>query len=147
MILTRCWLAKGVNCILHVCGDDPRTMNRTDNRDMYSPRMWRWSPVTMLSNNNFFVFSTYVEMIPHLKNLTDPAQSILHVCGDDPVAGARLDDKIKYSPRMWRWSFKSYVWYSNLFVFSTYVEMILNYIIIKNITSSILHVCGDDPCF
>ena len=67
--------------ILHVCGDDPMRL--------------------YLSKHDIFVFSTYVEMILSAYPLGQSTMSILHVCGDDPAFEDRINDFIKYSPRMW----------------------------------------------
>ena len=75
-----------INCILHVCGGDPRTGDLFISSLLYSPRMWRWSSSN--ADNRFLrsVFSTYVEVIPSF-TVPDPAQTgILHVCGGDPQA-------------------------------------------------------------
>ena len=50
-----------------------------------------------------------------------------------------------YSPRMWRWSRITYFRDRLGWVFSTYVEMILKKIRLKQLLLRILHVCGDDP--
>ena len=36
-------LSKSINCILHVCGGDPKLTHLTSEKLQYSPRMWRWS--------------------------------------------------------------------------------------------------------
>ena len=71
--------------------------------------------------------------------------SILHVCGDDPIICVRENQRYLYSPRMWRWSFFHRFLLHDWLVFSTYVEMILNFVIEGPPVGSILHVCGDDP--
>ena len=54
-----------LNCILHVCGDDPNA----------DPEL---AP-------DKIVFSTYVEMILSSCQYDPLKKSILHVCGDDPL--------------------------------------------------------------
>ena len=71
--------------------------------------------------------------------------SILHVCGDDPMRHSAELIAIAYSPRMWRWSLRSYLSPCLDRVFSTYVEMILHPFSWEGPYWSILHVCGDDP--
>ena len=92
-----------------------------------------------------FVFSTYVEMIPSLKPVVKPPFSVLHVCGDDPWKKFKTWKLLECSPRMWRWSSDVEQCPRYLNVFSTYVEMILDYE--KEIQKyyRVLHVCGDDP--
>ena len=73
------------HCILHVCGGDPCTLMLKTPHRMYSPRMWRWSPVFDILVSKYRVFSTYVEVIPnHLFQLCNKV-CILHVCGGDPI--------------------------------------------------------------
>ena len=81
MILTGAGAEAFSKCILHVCGDDPMRL--------------------YLSKHDIFVFSTYVEMILSAYPLGQSTMSILHVCGDDPAFEDRINDFIKYSPRMW----------------------------------------------
>ena len=71
--------------------------------------------------------------------------SILHVCGGDPISLIDLHKETAYSPRMWRWSCFKEKFYQRNIVFSTYVEVILKTSIQNRINTSILHVCGGDP--
>ena len=64
MILNGLYRGTYANSILHVCGDDPDTLD-----------------VNTTKNS---VFSTYVEMILAQLNYYQNLLSILHVCGDDP---------------------------------------------------------------
>ena len=91
-------------CILHVCGGDPRGDACQLSWWVYSPRMWRWSSWK-------------------LSNLLTK-DSILHVCGGDPVMQANHLLSVRYSPRMWRWSFLEATSTMSRLVFSTYVEVI-----------------------
>ena len=90
--------------ILHVCGGDPDKDCWALTIAAYSPRMWRWSWFIGLFHNLFFVFSTYVEVIPNFWIFENSGWSILHVCGGDPLVALILSGCLKYSPRMWRWS-------------------------------------------
>ena len=111
----------------------------------YSPRMWRWSYIFVVNYLFFTVFSTYVEMIlpNHFRNFM--FCRILHVCGDDPIGRCITRNGLRYSPRMWRWSYAVTMRTISKGVFSTYVEMILFLCIVNCLVCSILHVCGDDP--
>ena len=111
--------------ILHVCGDDPFNPRTYVRCDRYSPRMWRWSFLRVKWLISAAVFSTYVEMIPTGTRAERYSQSILHVCGDDPMTLEKRLISNRYSPRMWRWSSRSALSSSLSSVFSTYVEMIL----------------------
>ena len=154
--------------ILHVCGDDPVIGQQYTSHGRYSPRMWRWSLLcysihlisTVFStyvemiltldkgdNNDSLVFSTYVEMILNFCKYCLALDRILHVCGDDPTLGLGVMTGFQYSPRMWRWSLIALLFYHQIQVFSTYVEMILIKTLQALIYQRILHVCGDDPCF
>ena len=105
-------------------------------------------------------------MIPCLSYIHAFQNSILHVCGDDPLSPIWTLFNGSYSPRMWRWSYNAwardkagrgilhvcgddpYVLLLNNFrrlVFSTYVEMILLENRFPLPPKGILHVCGDDP--
>ena len=110
--------------ILHVCGDDPKTVEGSSVNKSYSPRMWRWSYLAGAQKVATKVFSTYVEMIPTKCWLNMNSHCILHVCGDDPLQLRKFADATVYSPRMWRWSCTSHLWPLTKLVFSTYVEMI-----------------------
>ena len=112
-------------CILHVCGDDPCTLNHV--------------------KASLTVFSTYVEMILIQRQKSHLIECILHVCGDDPLPKTLPQVEIEYSPRMWRWSFGWLTPCNHINVFSTYVEMILILELVLAPYLSILHVCGDDP--
>ena len=48
---------------LHVCGGDPKTMSLSWFALLFSPRMWRWSWQNNHINRQWWVFSTYVEVI------------------------------------------------------------------------------------
>ena len=76
-------------CILHVCGGDPTSDNVIRSIDWYSPRMWRWSQWHVMALKQVLVFSTYVEVILLLYVESWNFQSILHVCGGDPLRGWR----------------------------------------------------------
>ena len=52
------------------------------------------------------VFSTYVEVILKKNQIILIEISILHVCGGDPENNEDFTARIKYSPRMWRWSLR-----------------------------------------
>ena len=112
-------------CILHVCGGDP--LEKT------------W--FTKVSN----VFSKYVEVILNQSQAVDENASILQVCGGDPQIYAGVKGRIRYSPRMWRWSYSWIFRYEPTGVFSKYVEVILRVNVSNNVFKSILHVCGGDP--
>ena len=130
--------------ILHVCGGDPVRLWEFFLL-MYSPRMWRWS----LYHNLFLifgiVFSTYVEVIPKNVILSKSINCILHVCGGDPKLTHLTSEKLQYSPRMWRWSYFDGEELGDIYVFSTYVEVILKAMQQSQQMQSILHVCGGDP--
>ena len=90
--------------ILHVCGGDPISLATTLPIIRYSPRMWRWSQLTVKNFIDHLVFSTYVEVIPCYLVIYQVRRCILHVCGGDPYNLYKGDIIIRYSPRMWRWS-------------------------------------------
>ena len=91
-------------CILHVCGGDPVCNLPLRPRIQYSPRMWRWSSIVPCIVGLLRVFSTYVEVILIFWISSNVTDSILHVCGGDPLHGNPCLKKSWYSPRMWRWS-------------------------------------------
>ena len=112
---------------------------------VYSPRMWRSSllqcNLVLLSN----VFSTYVEVILILMINIVQLISILHVCGGHPLKDLLTRTVMLYSPRMWRSSsFGTCLWVAS-YVFSTYVEVILQPQYGTQTLRSILHVCGGHP--
>ena len=90
--------------ILHVCGGDPDLPLSNADKVEYSPRMWRWSYLTLLILMLSQVFSTYVEVIPLTADNGYIFDGILHVCGGDPHARLSMSSVCQYSPRMWRWS-------------------------------------------
>ena len=111
--------------ILHVCGGDPWIVEGAIMWQVYSPRMWRWSQQKLQADELVRVFSTYVEVILSSADLKTIANSILHVCGGDPIWHINRRIINRYSPRMWRWSW-TYRGISKCpSVFSTYVEVIL----------------------
>ena len=134
----------------------------------YSPRMWRWSSLSLYGLRPCCVFSTYVEVIlsatvncwsvslysprmwrwscPQLW-IADRSLCILHVCGGDPDNANSVVANSRYSPRMWRWSSPRIAAVIARIVFSTYVEVIPTSLKVAATFSSILHVCGGDPCF
>ena len=132
-------------CILHVCGGDPKLKTNRDFNVVYSPRMWRWSLLSLNWLSSYSVFSTYVEVIPTLPPELVLVVSILHVCGGDPSIPTSWPSKSGYSPRMWRWSSASAVLSALVSVFSTYVEVIPYTSEDQRRTACILHVCGGDP--
>ena len=132
-------------CDLHVCGDDPISVEVKLFKILWSPRMWRWSWSTKRNSFEVGVISTYVEMIPTLISVAKVSKSDLHVCGDDPMMVLYLLILVQWSPRMWRWSSFTIVSEPLLSVISTYVEMILVLRPWLAISFRDLHVCGDDP--
>ena len=142
--MTLSHIGKGLG-ILHVCGGDPDWLSKHKNVDMYSPRMWRWSHPRCNRNYYFWVFSTYVEVIPKHWAISCSLPRILHVCGGDPLLKGYNDQTGQYSPRMWRWSYRAISHLGGLCVFSTYVEVILILFSALFQGTSILHVCGGDP--
>ena len=90
---------------LHVCGDDPHSVERDCAIFMWSPRMWRWSLTKLVQVLSREVISTYVEMILKLSLNSMP--------------------QLEWSPRMWRWCTLFIANFLALRVISTYVEMIL----------------------
>ena len=110
---------------LHVCGDDPKQIDKLNLAVLWSPRMWRWSLSKIGSKLSKAVISTYVEMIlsNRLRNFWQASD--LHVCGDDP-------NSCNY-------------WKPEHAVISTYVEMIPTPAVPFAIFLGDLHVCGDDP--
>ena len=70
------------NCILHVCGGDPKLKSK--------------------ATSKLSVFSTYVEVILFILTLKTIPRSILHVCGGDPKLASAEKQLASYSPRMWR---------------------------------------------
>ena len=69
----------------------------------------------------------------------------LHVCGGDPAKGNRDFLMLRFSPRMWRWSYMFYLIEPRQSIFSTYVEVILSFIRRMVMKQDFLHVCGGDP--
>ena len=107
--------------------------------------MWRWSSAEPKLDQVIQVFSTYVEVILNGGDLGPASGCILHVCGGDPTLCNSLVIELKYSPRMWRWSY-DHVWNVRSYeVFSTYVEVIPAAGFSPPDSNSILHVCGGDP--
>ena len=113
-----------VSCILHVCGGDPTKTTVVFKSCLYSPRMWRWSSQFYVSYTKKSVFSTYVEVILSLAQITLTTNSILHVCGGDPDGGPVGMQAVAYSPHMWRWSSLRPWPGKSLNVFSTHVESV-----------------------
>ena len=91
------------------------------------------------------VFSTCVEVILTMKQESGQALCILHVCGGDPQLRLWLLRGLRYSPRVWRWSYQEANCTFGKNVFSTCVEVILSIFIDKHELAGILHVCGGDP--
>ena len=114
---------------------------------MYSPRVWRWSLPVRASTISSRVFSTCVEVILNDLLIRNLWFGILHVCGGDPYIVNNFLYLCKYSPRVWRWSLlqNGDLWSDG--VFSTCVEVILRDWLERQVTTSILHVCGGDPVF
>ena len=73
------------------------------------------------------------------------SSSFLHVCGGDPILAKPDLIIVEFSPRMWRWSWKSSVDCNSTAVFSTYVEVILKRCYQPINLMGFLHVCGGDP--
>ena len=132
--------------ILHVCGGDPFDTWHTIVSISYSPRMWRWSWYEDYSQQTWFVFSTYVEVIPGMDSRGKLYAGILHVCGGDPIGAVAVVSNSKYSPRMWRWSYEMEVLWCQDYVFSTYVEVILTDLVGAVLDWGILHTCWECYC-
>ena len=113
------------SCILHVCGGDPA--------------------FKVTSFSLILVFSTYVEVILKIYVVACQSLRILHVCGGDPLKPLDKWKAFWYSPRMWRWSQRKMKNDLSRYVFSTYVEVILEKASVFRVKNSILHVCGGDP--
>ena len=70
---------------LHVCGGDPTFGYVHIYNPLFSPRMWRWSHLLSQWTTILHIFSTYVEVILHLRLQTKVQKHFLHVCGGDPM--------------------------------------------------------------
>ena len=132
--------------ILHVCGGDPLVCVGGRNGYVYSPRMWRWSPAASALALWARVFSTYVEVIPDNKRSESMSVGILHVCGGDPSPWPSSFFHKLYSPRMWRWSHDIRAVARHIYVFSTYVEVILTDLVGAVLDWGILHTCWECYC-
>ena len=91
------------------------------------------------------MFSTYVEVILNVIFSRRTIISVLHVCGGDPMCIFYLPNGRSCSPRMWRWSSDPEFISFTVFVFSTYVEVILIAAVVRLEDKCVLHVCGGDP--
>ena len=123
----------------------PVRVTATKQTRLFSPRMWRWSYIDQLAKDEKLVFSTYVEVILNVIFCPSLPSGFLHVCGGDPGSYYLPPYLDKFSPRMWRWSNVSQSLPLISFVFSTYVEVILNLRFHGTTVWSFLHVCGGDP--
>ena len=101
VILFSCFRASFFWRILHVCGGDPNGTAGMSQKEVYSPRMWRWSLFFSVRQSNKIVFSTYVEVILNEQDRRIALSGILHVCGGDPEKLDNVATWIEYSPRMW----------------------------------------------
>ena len=136
---------RGSFSILHVCGGDPIHGFALSLVAVYSPRVWRWSFRNLVQVFANDVFSTCVEVILiQMKGEVIP-DGILHVCGGDPKTKTHWTSGQRYSPRVWRWSQIWWISWLEFWVFSTCVEVILDFSKIKFRKQCILHVCGGDP--
>ena len=113
--------------VLHVCGGDPRVVWSSVLRCRCSPRMWRWSRKANSDAEIDIVFSTYVEVILFWILFSTSGSCVLHVCGGDPSFRKQGHQAVVCSPRMWRWSYPQFSYRSMKIVFSTYVEVILEF--------------------
>ena len=95
-----------VDSFLHVCGGDPQMLFLPQCKSLFSPRMWRWSSDCVAYSTAWFVFSTYVEVILLQDTSYWFGICFLHVCGGDPINVFIITISRKFSPRMWRWSWK-----------------------------------------
>ena len=88
------------------------------------------------------IFSTYVEVFPSNKHLTESRRHFLHVCGGVSVKQVILLRNLKFSPRMWRCfrCQKPRSWPP--IIFSTYVEVFLASALKSQNHVYFLHVCG-----
>ena len=107
--------------------------------------MWRWSSYKCFRYPVPLVFSTYVEVILSLKLTISILLSFLHICGGDPNGAELKKEKLMFSPHMWRWSSRYRHCNTNYFVFSTYVEVILQCLQDNLSEWRFLHICGGDP--
>ena len=104
VILVLCTVSISWRGFLHVCGGDPLWWFLIIIQRQFSPRMWRWSWLSLDVVISASVFSTYVEVIlPELQTIYI-WQCFLHVCGGDPNSSLFTDSHLTFSPRMWRWS-------------------------------------------
>ena len=128
-----------------MCGGDPKLQPAFDKVGKYSPRVWRWSLMLHKPFKLLLVFSTCVEVILLRNTFASLVESILHVCGGDPIIVVIAELMCMYSPRVWRWSYDDSKKSTTNSVFSTCVEVIPRKRFKKSTTSGILHVCGGDP--
>ena len=129
----------------HVCGDDPGYTGRNGVYYGFSPRMWGWSVHTQDKHIYFPVFPTYVGMIRLYLRRLRIILCFPHVCGDDPSDRWNSAWQHMFSPRMWGWSSQLHQCHTCLYVFPTYVGMILSRNFLLCIAARFPHVCGDDP--
>ena len=86
-----------------------------------------------------------MEVILHWRSSRNFVGGFLHVCGGDPPKAEFYTNFTKFSPRMWRWSYTGIYYRVGVFVFSTYVEVILAKAEYAMYKGGFLHVCGGDP--
>ena len=95
-------LAAAIASFLHVCGGVSGSGHFAENRQKFSPRMWRCFQEEQDEEAEYQVFSTYVEVFPYLGFLVLQAKRFLHVCGGVSYYVKRCDSIAGFSPRMWR---------------------------------------------
>ena len=109
----------------------------------FSPRMWRCFLLSDCPPCLIEVFSTHVEMFPAQLFFPDQHAGFLHACGDVSCFPLRLYAAMQFSPRMWRCFFDLRVPHLVQLVFSTHVEMFLQYDHKYHTVERFLHACGD----
>ncbi len=129
-------------CLLHVRGGVSPLLQGDFILDRSSPRTWRCFYPLKLTTFPRSVFSTYVEVFPHVHN-DDPGRcGLLHVRGGVSMASAGPWPRSRSSPRTWRCFSTPFRQNPPVSVFSTYVEVFLLRLAGAVVRLGLLHARG-----
>ena len=128
--------------LLHVRGGVSKVAHLHEVLQRSSPRPWRCFRRPGSWWNSFIVFSTSVEVFPHIQGTHVADEGLLHVRGGVSFAGSAADGRPESSSRPWRCFYRPVIIESSLTVFSTSVEVFPDNPARSLASSSLLHVRG-----
>ena len=129
----------------HACGGEPYDKGTRVRVDGFSPRMWGWAPLMILSLYQHPIFPTHVGVSLSEDTSMYNSNYFPHACGGEPLAACIPSNGTPFSPRMWGWALAKEQRRLSRKIFPTHVGVSLWMIVPGVLTVYFPHACGGEP--